>query len=366
MIALFSLEGIQKKAAVFDTAKLEWMNGQYLSAVPAEELVPAGAARARADGRRLSAAAISAPLIDAVKARSRTILHIAEQVAVRLDPSRATIDAKGEALIRKMGPAFSTNLERAADALEQLGPGAWSAERILECLKGVAEAYGLKLGDAMQPVRVALTGSTVSEPVNELLAVVDRADRPSPARVRWLAASARAATRRPRRHDSPGRPRAGPGRAVGLRGKPAADGHSRPAPDTLAAHPGIPAPIPAAPPAPPPKPSSIELSMVGDINLGTATLPDGVPPDSGRGLLDAARPALTGDLVVGNFEGVLADTGTSDKCERMRRRRAAGPGRPTDTAPATRGHSRLSAPGATRSERRRCWRRAWWTRDSRT
>jgi hypothetical protein len=58
--------------------------------------------------------------------------------------------------------------------------------------------------------------------------------------------------------------------------------------------------------------------MVGDINLGTATLPDGIPPDSGRGLLDAARPALTGDLVVGNFEGVLADTGTTDKCERLR------------------------------------------------
>jgi hypothetical protein len=53
---------------------------------------------------------------------------------------------------------------------------------------------------------------------------------------------------------------------------------------------------------------------VGDINLGTSTLPDGVPPDSGRGLLDRAKPALQGDLIVGNFEGVLADTGTSTKC----------------------------------------------------
>jgi len=42
-------------------------------------------------------------------------------------------------------------------------------------LEAAAEAHGLKLGDALQPVRVALTGSTVSEPVNELLAVVDRA-----------------------------------------------------------------------------------------------------------------------------------------------------------------------------------------------
>src|SRR5258708_5975042 len=37
MIELFSLEGIQSKAAIFDTAKLEWMNGQYLSMTSAEE-----------------------------------------------------------------------------------------------------------------------------------------------------------------------------------------------------------------------------------------------------------------------------------------------------------------------------------------
>ena len=58
----------------------------------------------------------------------------------------------------------------------------------------------------------------------------------------------------------------------------------------------------------------MRLAFVGDINLGTLTLPDGVPPDSGRGLLDGARPALTGDLVVGNFEGVLGDSGTTYKC----------------------------------------------------
>jgi glutamyl-tRNA synthetase len=174
MIELFTLEGIQKKAAVFDTTKLEWMNGQYLSALPAMELLPAvlrELERMGVDpgGRDL------VPLIEAVKTRSRTILHVAEQVAVRLDPSRAPLDPKGETLIRKMGPAFAANLLRAADALEQVAPAEWRTERILEALKQMAEAHGLKLGDALQPVRVALTGSTVSEPVNELLAVVDRA-----------------------------------------------------------------------------------------------------------------------------------------------------------------------------------------------
>ena len=67
--------------------------------------------------------------------------------------------------------------------------------------------------------------------------------------------------------------------------------------------------IPTAAASAAPHPTSVRLAFVGDINLGTTTLPDGVPPDSGRGLLDrrAAR-LLAGDLVVGNFEGVLADT----------------------------------------------------------
>jgi hypothetical protein len=41
-----------------------------------------------------------------------------------------------------------------------------------------------------------------------------------------------------------------------------------------------------------------------------------VPPEQGRGLLAASRDALKGDLVVGNFEGVLGDSGTTYKCGR--------------------------------------------------
>jgi glutamyl-tRNA synthetase len=171
MIALFTLEGIQKKAAVFDTTKLEWMNGQYLSALPASELLDPvvrrlGQIGVSADGADLR------PIIDSVKVRSRTVLHVADQVAVRLDPSRAQLDAKGEALVKKMGPAFAANLQAAAATLATIGPDEWTADKLLTLLKAMAEERGLKLGDALQPIRVALTGSTVSEPVNELLAVV--------------------------------------------------------------------------------------------------------------------------------------------------------------------------------------------------
>jgi glutamyl-tRNA synthetase len=58
--------------------------------------------------------------------------------------------------------------------LEPIGEAEWNPPTILAAIKARAEAHALKLGDAMQPIRVALTGDTVSEPVDELLYVVGR------------------------------------------------------------------------------------------------------------------------------------------------------------------------------------------------
>ena len=195
----------------------------------------------------------------------------------------------------------------------------------------MAKTHGLKLGDAMQPVRVALTGSTVSEPVNELLAVVDRGS--AIARLREVAALPEGGGTQPR---------TGMIRRAGLPlalagASPPARAVRRPRPPALSRTRSRPGPprrrrsLQLPSPAPPRTPGSVRLAFVGDINLGTATLPDGVPPDTGRGLLDAARPALAGDLVVGNFEGVLADTGTSEKCAQIRAPRGAAP-RPAPAA----------------------------------
>lgn len=123
----------------------------------------------------------------------------------------------------------------------------------------------------------------------------------------------------------------------------------RPAPLSDTAHPSIatpptPAmnPLQPAPPSPHREWATVRLTFTGDVNLGTSTLPDGIPRDDGRGLLAAAHPELTGDLVVGNLEGVLADSGTSTKCRppappptrghRPRPRRARVP-RPPVTPP---------------------------------
>jgi glutamyl-tRNA synthetase len=174
MIALFSLEAIQKKPAVFDMVKLEWMNGEYLSRIPTAELVAPVARELERMQVHFGGTHLLPPYIDAVKSRARTIVEMAERVAVRLDSRHVKLDDKGRKLRAKMGDGFVESLKVALETLGAIDERGWTAEPILEQLKARAEAGGMKLGDLLQPIRVAITGSTVSEPVNELLEVVGR------------------------------------------------------------------------------------------------------------------------------------------------------------------------------------------------
>ncbi len=85
--------------------------------------------------------------------------------------------------------------------------------------------------------------------------------------------------------------------------------------DTIARPAAPPQPAKPATPRPAQLHAPVSFAFVGDINLGTLSERDGLPPDSGRGLLDGARPALRGDLVIGNFEGVVGDSGITYKCD---------------------------------------------------
>jgi len=170
MVQLFSFEGIQKKSAIFDMTKLEWMNGQYLSKTPAEELYPLVAPeleRLGLNGKR--DAVVKA--IAAVKTRSRTTLDVAKQVAVRLDAKYVALDEKAKKEIAKDPVAYKASLAESIAALKQ---AEWTPEQLEQRLRSLAERRGVAAGKVFQPIRIALTGGTVSEPVNELLYVVGK------------------------------------------------------------------------------------------------------------------------------------------------------------------------------------------------
>ncbi len=170
MIALFSFEGIQKKPAIFDMTKLEWMNGQYLSAGSADELYPLVAPQLEQLGLNGNKEAVL-KAIGAVKTRSRTTLDVAKQVAVRLDPKHVVFDEKAKKEIAKDPAGYRAALEA---SLAVLKTPEWTPAALEQALRALAEQKGVAAGKVFQPIRIALTGGTVSEPVNELLYVIGK------------------------------------------------------------------------------------------------------------------------------------------------------------------------------------------------
>src|SRR5438067_10911582 len=170
MIALFSFEGIQKKPAIFDMTKLEWMNGQYLSASSAEELYPLVTPQLEPLGLNGNKDAVL-NAIAAVKARSRTTLDVARQVAVRLDAKFVAFDDKAKKEIAKDPAGYRAALEA---SLAVLKTPEWTPAALEQALRTLADEKGVAAGKIFQPIRIALTGGTVSEPVNELLYVVGK------------------------------------------------------------------------------------------------------------------------------------------------------------------------------------------------
>jgi glutamyl-tRNA synthetase len=168
---LFSLEGILKKPSVFDTTKLEWMNGQYLTAKSAEELFPLVHPELAKLGLNDNKDAVL-KAIGSVKTRSRTTLDVARQVAVRLDAKFVALDEKAQKEIAKDPAGYHAALAASVVALKNAPD--WTPENLEKVLRALAEQRQVAAGKVFQPIRIALTGGTVSEPVNELLWVVGK------------------------------------------------------------------------------------------------------------------------------------------------------------------------------------------------
>jgi glutamyl-tRNA synthetase len=117
-------------------------------------------------------AARAIALVAAVLPRARTTLDVAHRARLRAGLDPVVFDEKAAAYVAKDPAGYRAALEVARTSLA--GVAEWTAPALDAHLRQLAAAKGMKPGALMQPVRIALTGSTVSEAVNELLAVVGR------------------------------------------------------------------------------------------------------------------------------------------------------------------------------------------------
>jgi glutamyl-tRNA synthetase len=176
MIELFDAAGLQKKAAIFDPKKLEWMNGQHLSRVPAAKLAPRVtpllvAAGLATEGDLAQRQDWYLALLDLLKVRSRTTDDIVRQAAPFLRGPDIEYDPEAAAKQWK-DPVETASI--LTDTAKRLATVRWEPAAMEEALRKLADERGVGGGKIFQPLRVALTGLAVSPGIFDVLVMLGR------------------------------------------------------------------------------------------------------------------------------------------------------------------------------------------------
>jgi glutamyl-tRNA synthetase len=164
LVALFDLDAVGRSAAVFNPEKLLWLNQHYLKAYPAELLVENLKPFWEARGYPVSDDGFSARVVSDLKSRAKTLVELADSAAFYFVDAVAY---EADAAAKFLTPETASQLTAVAEALPGLAD--YSREGIEAFLRSFVEARGIKLKAIAQPLRVALTGRTVSPGIDEIM-----------------------------------------------------------------------------------------------------------------------------------------------------------------------------------------------------
>jgi glutamyl-tRNA synthetase len=169
LIRLFSLESVGKSAAVFNPEKLLWLNQHYIQEYQGDKLVENMIPFWLARGFEPSDRDYMRQVVENLRTRSKTLLEMADASAfyfqdkVDYDP-----DAAGKFLTAEM----KENLLAVADKLVSCLD--YSKSGLEAFLREVAENRGVKLKVIAQPLRVALTGKSVSPGIDDVMVTLGK------------------------------------------------------------------------------------------------------------------------------------------------------------------------------------------------
>lgn len=164
-IKLFTLEGVGRAASRMDYAKLTHLNGMWLRRTDDDRLRDEVVARMVKAGATVSTEAMCRilNLMPGLKERAKTLEDLTAAAMFLAKDVPLTFEPKAEALLT---PEAKEMLVRLAASLETTS---FNRDDLNAALRGFAEAENRKLGQVAQPLRAALTGSTMSPGIDDTL-----------------------------------------------------------------------------------------------------------------------------------------------------------------------------------------------------
>lgn len=167
LIEYFDIKDINNSPAAFNQDKLLWLNHHYIKTGDPAHVAKEFAWHMEKQGIDTN----NGPaLIDVIKAqceRTKTLLEMAERSRYFYEDVQLSDEMKAH---------FPAELVPALTAVrDRLGSlPVWDKEAIHGVLSGTADEMGLKLGKLAQPIRIAMTGGTVSPPIDITIQLIGR------------------------------------------------------------------------------------------------------------------------------------------------------------------------------------------------
>jgi glutamyl-tRNA synthetase len=170
MSATFDWSRVNAVGPVFDLDKLGWLNGHYIRELPVAELASRIVAYLGVDGALADVVRQATPL---VQERMQVLREAREMLGFLLVDD---VVVEEEAAVKFLGADQRPVIEASLGALRTLGSaGEWRAAAIEQALRAaLVDGLGLKPKHAFGPVRVAVTGRTVSPPLFESMELLGR------------------------------------------------------------------------------------------------------------------------------------------------------------------------------------------------
>ena len=170
LIETFSLDNIGKSAGVFNPEKFLWVNFHYLKSKPLSELAEAVKPYIAAKGYPVPQDnPWLARMIQTLQERAKTLVELVDTAGYYLT-DELTVDDKATKTF--LTAAAKLPLESLTAELSSIED--FTHQHIEAAFSNTLKKSGLKMGELAQPVRVALTGSTVSPGIHEVIAVLGK------------------------------------------------------------------------------------------------------------------------------------------------------------------------------------------------
>jgi glutamyl-tRNA synthetase len=171
----FSLSGVSRTNAIFDRAKLEWFNTQYLQKPPVEDVLPYVESELKRTGLwqdrwKTTDSAWFAKAVDLIRPRTRLLTDFSGWArAFFSDDFDYEPEAREKFWKDERVPGM---LGRLADALEALSD--WNHDACDAALRTLAAAEGVKAGLLINATRVAIVGRAVAPPLFDTMVVLGK------------------------------------------------------------------------------------------------------------------------------------------------------------------------------------------------